>query len=279
MSKLISLSTMRPVVVPVCVIGQMVRYTGDMANHAGVGAIVAIRPAGRFGPQSYDVALDDGREICGTHLDESRWEVSSVIAPAEAVTVLRAGVTAKKALDAANKSAAEERHAQAVAKLRADYPWLEQGCGPVVAARNIRTELKRSFPSVKFNVRTEKYAGGNSVNISWTDGPNWQQVEEITNKYAGGHFNGMDDSYEYSRSPWIEVFGEARYVHCSRDYSDKALESVLRRVCDRLGGMEERPTVEDYRKGRLWNFKQSGGCDVGREVNVALSKHTYCLTR
>lgn len=276
--KLISLSTMRELVVPVCAIGRMVRYTGDMANSPGIGAVAAIRPAGPFASyQSYDVALEDGREMLGTFLDGSRWVVLDTHVDVSTLDILRAGVAARKATDQANKTATAEAFAQAVAKLRVDYPYLTQGSGCVVAAKNIRAELKRAFPAVTFSVRTSKYSGGNSIDVSWTDGPATKQVEAITGKYAGGSFDGMTDCYDYKTSPWTEVFGEAKYLHCSRNYSDAMLQSVIKRVCAHLGGMEAVPTVEDYRKGRLWNFKQSGGCDVGREISAALSKHTFCL--
>lgn len=278
MGKLISLSTMREIVVPVCVVGQMVKYTGDMANRSGIGAVIAIRPAGPFNSyQTYDVALADGREMLGSFLDASRWVVLEEYAVGDTLDILRAGVAAKKATDQAKSTSAAEAFSQAVAKLRADYPHLTQGSGCVVAAKNIRTELKRAFPAVKFSVRTSQYSGGNSIDVTWTDGPAAQQVERITAKYSGGSFDGMTDCYDYKSSPWTEVFGEAKYLHCRRDYSDKTVQSVIRRVCERLGGMDVVPTVEDWRMGRLWQFKQSGGCDVEREIRLALEKHTYCL--
>jgi hypothetical protein len=276
--KIINLSTMRELVVPACEVGRMVRYTGDMANLPGIGAVVAIRPAGPFASyQSYDVALEDGREMLGTFLDSSRWVILDEYAIGDTLEILRAGVTSRKATDQAAKTSADQAFAAAVEKLRADYPHLVQGGGPVVAAKNIRTELKRAFPSVKFSVRTEQYSGGNSVNVSWTDGPTAQQVERITNKYAGGSFDGMTDCYDYKRSPWTEVYGDAKYLFCNRDYSDRMLESVINRVCARLGGMDAIPTPQDYRMGQLWKFKQSGGCDVEREIRSALAKHTYCV--
>lgn len=275
--KLINLSTMRPLIVQNYAIGRTVRYHGDMANPSGIGAIVAIREATQYGPKSYDVALTDGRLIRGTFLDGSRWTVADDHIAPDAVDILRAGVAAKEAADKANKSASEQAFAEAVAKLRTSYPHLEQGSGYVIAAKNIRTELKRAFPGIKFSVRSSSYSGGNSIDVSWTDGPTAQQVESITNKYEGGSFDGMTDCYDYKRSPWTEVFGDSKYIHCSREYSDATVAAVIRRVCNRLGGMDAIPTVEDYRQGRLWKFKQSGGCDVEREIRAALQKHTFCV--
>ena len=44
-------------------VGRRVEYTGDMANPAGVGAIVAINEPTRFSPLTADVLLEDGRAI------------------------------------------------------------------------------------------------------------------------------------------------------------------------------------------------------------------------
>lgn len=159
------------------------------------------------------------------------------------------------------------------------FPYLVQGSGPVTAAKNIRIELKRAYPAVKFSVRTSKYSMGNSIDISWTDGPNSEQVEQITNKYQGGSFDGMTDCYNYEDSAWTDAFGEGKYIFCRRDYSDKMVEGCIRRVCNHLGGIETVPTVEDYRQGRVRFVKQSGGCDVEREINIALSRLTYCIAK
>jgi hypothetical protein len=149
----------------------------------------------------------------------------------------------------------------------------------VTAGKNIRIELGRAFPGVKFAVRSSRFSGGNSLDVSWTDGPTTQQVDDIIGKYAQGHFDGMTDCYEYAHSAWTDAFGDAKYVHSRREYSDRMVEQVMGRVCRWLGGLEKFPTVEDFKMGNLWNFKQAGGCDVGRYVNAALAKHTYCLNQ
>ena len=56
------------------------------------------------------------------------------------------------------------------------------------AAKLIRTELKKTFPEAKFRVRSNNYAGGDSVYVNWTDGPTDEQVSDITAKYQYGHF-------------------------------------------------------------------------------------------
>lgn len=82
------------------------------------------------------------------------------------------------------------------------------------AAQLIRTELKANFPGVKFSV-TSDY---NSIRIRWADGPAPKEVQEITGKYKAGHFNGMEDTYEYDRSN--PDLPKAKYIFDEREVSE-----------------------------------------------------------
>ena len=101
--------------------------------------------------------------------------------------------------------------------LRAANPKMIAGSGYVVAAKNIRIELKKTFPTVKFSVRSESFSMGNAIRVSWTDGCDVAGVDEITNKYKSGTFNGMDEIYEYENTLWGAAFGESKYITTSRD--------------------------------------------------------------
>lgn len=87
------------------------------------------------------------------------------------------------------------------------------------AAKRIRTDLKRAFPGVKFSVKSESFAGGNAVDISWIDGPTDSQVSAITNQYQYGSFDGMIDMYENTNSR--DDIPQAKYVQTSRGYSSE----------------------------------------------------------
>lgn len=79
------------------------------------------------------------------------------------------------------------------------------------AAKAIRKELKAAFPGVKFSVRSENFAGGNAVNVTWSDpAADQKAVNELVKKYQYGHFNGMDDIYEYSNTN--SDLPQAKYV-------------------------------------------------------------------
>jgi nitrogen regulatory protein PII-like uncharacterized protein len=95
-------------------------------------------------------------------------------------------------------------------------------------AANIREELKKEFPGMKFSVTSDTYSMGNSVRISWTDGPTSDQVEAITDKYQQGHFNGMEDIYEYSNSR--EDIPQAKYVQQTRSKSDEVQKAIFEEV-------------------------------------------------
>lgn len=59
--------------------------------------------------------------------------------------------------------------------------------------RLIRKSLKLSFPGVRFTVRGERYAGGSSTEISWTDGPTAWDVDSIVQPFGCRGFNSMTD--------------------------------------------------------------------------------------
>lgn len=112
----------------------------------------------------------------------------------------------------------------AAAQLKAQHPELvspreTKGGALVAAAKNLRTQLKKAFPGVKFSVTTDRFSGGDALRVSWTDGPAVDRVSVIASQYKAGHFDGYSDCYEYSRSAWTEAFGDAKYVSTSRDYS------------------------------------------------------------
>ena len=63
------------------------------------------------------------------------------------------------------------------------------------AAQQIRKILKENFSGIKFKVRSDNFAGGNSCNVSWTDGPIREEVNDLISQYKYGHFDGMQDMY------------------------------------------------------------------------------------
>lgn len=92
------------------------------------------------------------------------------------------------------------------------------------AAKMVREELKKTFPGIKFQVKSSNFAGGNAVDVFWKDGPKQSEVDKIIKKYQYGHFDGMTDSYEYSNTR--SDIPQARFVHSSRHMSDEMSKKI-----------------------------------------------------
>lgn len=86
------------------------------------------------------------------------------------------------------------------------------------AAKAIKQELKSVFPDINFSVKSSNFSMGDSVNISWTDGPSTDEVENITGKYQYGSFNGMEDIYENTNNR--NDIPQSKYVSCSRHFEE-----------------------------------------------------------
>jgi|GEM_PF-1316993 len=95
----------------------------------------------------------------------------------------------------------------------------------VKAAKMIRQELKKAFPSTKFSVTSSLFSMGNSVSISWTNGPTTASVKAITDKYQYGHFDGMTDCYEYSNSR--KDIPQSKFVQASREITKDIYETAF----------------------------------------------------
>lgn len=121
----------------------------------------------------------------------------------------------------------DEHKAVVIASLPAKYPHLTpvRNTGKsdrVIGAKNIRIELKRAFPGVNFSVTSDSFSGGNSIDVSWTDGPTGKQVDAILDRYEQGSFDGMTDCYNYEENLFSDVFGGAKYVHGQRRNTSEA---------------------------------------------------------
>ena len=99
-------------------------------------------------------------------------------------------------------------------------------------AKDIKQELRRVFPSVKFSIRSDSFSGGNSVDIGWDLGPTDRQVEAITKKYQAGSFDGMTDCYNYAKT---STSSSAKYVHTQRHTPQPIMEQACRAYAALLG--------------------------------------------
>ena len=145
-----------------------------------------------------------------------------------------------------------------IAKERAEFPELLTIAEGGAVAVNIRRALKIAFPGHKFSVRTVHHG---TVYVHWTDGPTLAEVESITDRHESGHFDGMTDSYDYLRGDaaiFGDLFGDTRFIFCTRDYSEAAVQFAIERVSERNWNGWKSITLEDYRSGRAWQMNDGG---------------------
>ena len=127
---------------------------------------------------------------------------------------------------------AARKHEDEKRRLAREYSWLPNKCADghlrvAKVAQNLRTELKRKFPGVKFSVTSSSFSGGNSITVHYEDGPAFDDVEGIVNRYQDSHADAESGDYwDYDPSAFNEVFGGAKFTHLERDMS-AATESVL----------------------------------------------------
>lgn len=243
-------------------------------SHAGEGTVVAIHgeqsPAScrsmgggigvMGGSAHFDVVWDNGNrsEKVPESLMRSsvQWGVFEAVASAEAVAeaVELAEATRREKEEAKARQA--RAHEAAKAELAND-PELRtlkragecEDRPDKLAAANLRKLLKIRFPGVKFSVRKDGYT---ALRVRWEDGPTRGEVEAQAQRFKRGNFNGMTDSYDYQRSPWVDVFGGLDYVFCERDITDtlmsKAIDAVWTEYAANVEGIEK-PTPAGIRSG------------------------------
>jgi hypothetical protein len=236
-------------------VGLGIVYSGDRANPSGRGAITDVRPCSWY-KYTITVTLEDGRQsrlnpVSFTEHLGNRYKTDFKRHGAPYLAELAAARLAVEAADKAAKQAAADDKARQRRELPQQWPQLKaydpagKLNGPTLAAHNIRVLLKEQFPKVKFSVKSDRFAGGDAIDIRWTDGPNTKAVEKIADQFEAGHFNGQEDIYEYAHSVFRDLFGDAKYIHCHRDISDALLSHA---IAAEYPNTEGRPTVEDYRK-------------------------------
>ena len=156
-----------------------------------------------------------------------QWDVSEEIATED--EIVEAIINADTAIAVTIKATAEkeQRLKEERESLPSKYPFLQtfkdagNVGGRVLASKNIKRELAHVFPGHKFSLKSRVYSGGNSIDVAWVDGPTVKAVEDVVGKYEEGHFNGMEDIYEYNHSSFPDVFGGSKYVFANRNMSNE----------------------------------------------------------
>ncbi len=112
----------------------------------------------------------------------------------------------------------------------------------VEVAKILRRVLKRHFPGQRFYVRSERYSGGSSIDVSWVDGPRVAQVEPLLEPYRGADFDGMRDLKTYRDVLVVDDDGRlervrygADFIFSKREASREARAEVLAWLAEELG--------------------------------------------
>lgn len=144
----------------------------------------------------------------------------------------RAKVMAQFRKDVAERKAKEcEDNTE---RLKRDYSYLKRVDNKYdhkVCGENIRTELKRNFPTTKFSVRYKSFSGGDEYSITWQDGPTTKQVDAIVDKYSDMKPDAysMGDYWDCVPSEFNHLYGSVGYVMTSRTISADALSKTKER--------------------------------------------------
>lgn len=218
-------------------VGQLVTYE-DMANPRKNYVVTGAT----FEHYGQDCVCEDGHK---THVSKSAidspggWRLGNRILNQDEIAAFLFDAEGERIRIESEHKRKAEKDATERAALRVilldKYPFLERRdtskkSGHALAAANIRKLLKREFPNVTFRVTSDSYSMGCSVDVRWTDGPTSEQVRKISDQFQECDFDGMTDSTSYRHTLMPELFGGAKYVHESRDYSAQAYQAVARKM-------------------------------------------------
>lgn len=107
-------------------------------------------------------------------------------------------------------------------------------------AKQIRKELKGTFPKQKFSVRTESGLDA-SINVSWKDGVPTAKVEPIVDK-----FKDIDRDAQGG----IQKGGN-RYVFTKREISPEKREKVKKKIAKKYGKTQKDVEYDNYLNSKV----------------------------
>jgi len=107
------------------------------------------------------------------------------------------------------------------------------------AAKAIRTELKKN--GIKAKVRSSSFSMGNSVNVTvYNQLPQaMKEIEAFCNRFQYGHFNGMEDIYEYSNRN--EDLPQVKFVSVNNEISEDLYQAAWDWMKEIYADMENAP--------------------------------------
>jgi len=138
-------------------------------------------------------------------------------------------------------------------------------------AKMIRQQLKKA--GIKARVTSKTYSGGDRVNIDLKDQPPWviDAINSGVSKYIMGHFNGMDDIYEYSNAnDGLQV----KFIFVNNEFSKAAKDAALNQIIQKVN-------IESFSKFDLeklsWEYLSNYDGNLGCYFKKPLVKITALL--
>ncbi len=124
-----------------------------------------------------------------------------------------------------------------------------------LAANAIKKEIKKEFPGIKVSVRSDNFAGGNSVDVYVEDASPemMKSLNRIVSKYRYGHFDGMTDSYEYSNAR--DDIPQVKYISIENHKSEAMFEKLDTFIKNNFGSFD---TPKDVMAHRLFTGAYPG---------------------
>jgi hypothetical protein len=89
-------------------------------------------------------------------------------------------------------------------------------------ARAIRQELKERFPCVRFTVTPLARALDTHVQVTWSDGPEQEEIRSVLCKYQYGRYDGYRGTYACSTV--IHSLPQVKYVCVKRTVTESLLQ-------------------------------------------------------
>lgn len=241
------------------------------------------------GKAYFSIVWEDGSTSPRIHegliRSSCQWKVYPEVAGADEVAKAIGMAASFKAQAKMQEEARAQAFRNAKAKAIEDNPHLQPidpggYSGPKLAAKNVRIELKQTWPSCKFSVRSTH----STLSISWVDGPTSEQVNDLAKKYQSGYYDSMQDMHVREASPFTEVFGNADYVNVSRQLSDDLLVAAYRALRTRLKGNFEGVGQHSLAAIKTWNSFKIPSLDLNINEAVNAVAHfwddsTECYVR
>lgn len=138
-------------------------------------------------------------------------------------------------------------------------------------AKAIKQELKKAFPLIKFKVRSDSFAGGDSVHIEWENGPTDKALQAIVGKYQYGHFDGMQDLYEHTNRR--DDIPQVKYVQIRREITKEIKEQIFKEIQQTHAHFDKVKSLEESSSDLLkhWSVWTAENFIYRLTVNVDLT--------